>query len=113
MVYVKIKSIMIQRRSNLELLTMEATKVKGIVNQQGQLIIEENINLSPGEVEIVILKTEIQLSENKPEKKINKPIWEIAEDLIEDMSETEKAQLPRDGAVEHDHYIYGTPKINP
>ncbi len=35
---------------------MQATKLKGIVNQSGQLIIEEPINLSPGEVEVVILQ---------------------------------------------------------
>jgi hypothetical protein len=100
---------------------MKTTKLKGIINKQGELIVEETINLNPGEVEIVILqkddstniKTEIEhKTENQAEKKINKPIWEIAEDLIEDMSEEEKAQLPHDGAVEHDHYIYGTPKIN-
>jgi hypothetical protein len=92
---------------------MQATKLKGIINQEGQLIIEETINLSPGEVEVVILqtanstniKTEIQSSENQEEKKVNKPIWEIASELIEDMSEAEKAQLPHDGAVQHDHYI--------
>lgn len=100
---------------------MQATKLKGIINQKGQLIIEEIINLSPGEVEVVILQkddltnteTEIKPDENQPEKKVNQPIWEIAQDLIEDMSEAEKAQLPKDGAVQHDHYIYGTPKINP
>ncbi len=95
---------------------MQTTKLKGIINQQGQLIVEETVNLNPGEVEIVILHkddlTNIKM-ENQAEKKIDKPIWEIAEDLIQDMSEGEKAQLPHDGAIEHDHYIYGTPKINP
>ena len=95
---------------------MQTTKLKGIINQQGQLIVEETVNLNPGEVEIVILHkddlTNIKM-ENQEEKKIDKPIWEIAEDLIQDMREKEKAQLPHDGAVEHDHYIYGTPKINP
>jgi hypothetical protein len=100
---------------------VQATKLKGIINQQGKLIVEEPINLHPGEVEVVILQTddsakqkkEIKPAENQEKKKVTKPIWEIAEDLIEDMSEAEKAQLPHDGAVEHDHYIYGTPKINP
>ncbi len=99
---------------------MEATKVKGIVNDKGELIIEDKINISAGEVEIVILKMnnlndikpQNQLLINQEENKINKPIWEIAENLIEDMSDTEKAEFPRDGAIEHDHYIYGTPKIN-
>lgn len=39
-----------------------------------------------------------------------KPIWEIAQDITRDMTEEEIAQLPRDGAEQHDHYIYGTPK---
>jgi hypothetical protein len=92
---------------------MEATKIKGIINQKGKLIIEETINLSPGEVEIVILKTDNStIGENKTEKKITQPIWEIAEELTKNISETEKAELPKDGAVEHDHYIYGTPKLN-
>jgi hypothetical protein len=33
---------------------MEATKLKGIINQEGQLIIEENLNISPREVEVII-----------------------------------------------------------
>lgn len=91
------------------------SKVKAIVNHQGHLIVQETIHLTPREVEIVILQTdelnEIQTVETKSE--INKPIWEIAEELMEDISEEEQKQLPRDGAVQHDHYIYGTPKINP
>ncbi|AFZ47333.1 hypothetical protein Cyast_1368 [Cyanobacterium stanieri PCC 7202] len=99
---------------------MEAIKVQGVVNEQGQLIVEENINLSAGNVEIIILKKdklEHIETDNKPltnesEKNANKPIWEIAEELIEDVSDEDKARLPNDGAVEHDHYIYGTSKIN-
>lgn len=36
---------------------MEATKVKGIVNEKGQLILEENINLTPGEVKVLIFNS--------------------------------------------------------
>jgi predicted RNase H-like HicB family nuclease len=42
----------------------------------------------------------------------NKPIWEMAQDLVKDLTEEEKSELPKDGAEQHDHYIYGTPKIN-
>jgi predicted RNase H-like HicB family nuclease len=45
------------------------------------------------------------------ENNSNKPIWEIAQALTEDLTEDEKLSLPSDGAVQHDHYIYGTPKI--
>jgi len=50
-------------------------------------------------------------SESSPCQK-NRPIWEIAQDLIQDMTEEEISQLPIDGAEQHDHYIYGTPKQN-
>lgn len=43
-----------------------------------------------------------------PPKK--KHIWEIAAELVADMSEEDLARLPVDGAAQHDHYIYGTPK---
>jgi len=36
---------------------MLATKFKGIINEQGELIIQEKLNLSPGEVEVFILNT--------------------------------------------------------
>jgi hypothetical protein len=36
---------------------MQATKVKGIIDDSGQLIINEPINLSPGEVEVIVLQT--------------------------------------------------------
>ena len=39
-----------------------------------------------------------------------KPIWEVAEELFGDIPDEELAQLPPDGATQHDHYIYGTPK---
>jgi hypothetical protein len=34
----------------------------------------------------------------------------LAERFSTELTEEELAQLPIDGAVEHDHYIYGTPK---
>ena len=44
------------------------------------------------------------------QQKAKKPIWEVALDLIQDMTEEELNQLPVDGAEQHDFYIYGTPK---
>jgi hypothetical protein len=40
----------------------------------------------------------------------SKPIWEIAQEITQDMTIEEIAQLPKDGAEQHDHYIYGIPK---
>ena len=39
-----------------------------------------------------------------------KPIWEVADDLRKSVPLEEWAKLPTDGAAQHDHYIYGTPK---
>jgi hypothetical protein len=39
-----------------------------------------------------------------------KPIWEVAAELVAEIPEEDLARLPLDGAAQHDHYIYGTPK---
>ena len=41
-----------------------------------------------------------------------KTLLQLADDFTTDLPDETLAQLPRDGAVEHDHYIYGTPKIH-
>jgi hypothetical protein len=43
----------------------------------------------------------------------HKSIWQLAQEIIENIPEEELRLLPRDGAVNHDHYIYGTPKVEP
>jgi hypothetical protein len=42
-----------------------------------------------------------------------KHIWEIATELVAEIPEEDLARLPVDGAAQHDHYIYGTPKRTP
>ena len=41
---------------------------------------------------------------------VHKPIWEVFEEITASIPEEEWAKLPTDGAEQHDHYIYGTPK---
>jgi Arc/MetJ-type ribon-helix-helix transcriptional regulator len=43
----------------------------------------------------------------------HKPIWEVAEEIRKSVPAEEWEKLPRDGAEQHDHYIYGTPKRPP
>ena len=38
------------------------------------------------------------------------PIWERIVDLTADAPPEELAKPPTDGASQHDHYLYGTPK---
>jgi hypothetical protein len=40
----------------------------------------------------------------------NRPIWELFDEFTEDLPEEVLAKLPTDGAEQHDHYLYGTPK---
>jgi Arc/MetJ-type ribon-helix-helix transcriptional regulator len=42
-----------------------------------------------------------------------KPIWKEIEEIIASVPEEEFLKLPVDGAEQHDHYIYGTPKRSP
>ena len=40
----------------------------------------------------------------------SRPIWEMILDNMKDLAHEEFAKLPKDGASEHDHYLYGHPK---
>jgi hypothetical protein len=42
-----------------------------------------------------------------------KRIWERFQEILKDVPEEELRMLPRDGSVNHDHYIYGLPKKEP
>ncbi|MFM7449036.1 MAG: hypothetical protein ACKO24_10615 [Leptolyngbyaceae cyanobacterium] len=38
------------------------------------------------------------------------PLWELMAEFTQNLTATEVNQIPGDGAAQHDHYIYGTPK---
>jgi hypothetical protein len=46
---------------------------------------------------------------NEP-KGESRPIWDVILDNMKDVPPGEFARLPKDGASEHDHYLYGHPK---
>ena len=55
-----------------------------------------------------VLKNEVaQVADHKTD---NKPISEIIAEIMADVPPEVLAQLPKDGASQHDHYIYGWPK---
>ena len=39
-----------------------------------------------------------------------RPLWEIAEEISAEVPLEEWEKLPADGAEQHDHYLYGSPK---
>lgn len=52
-----------------------------------------------------------ETTEALPEKSpYNRPIWDIFEEVADSLPEEIIADLPTDGASQHDHYLYGSPK---
>jgi hypothetical protein len=43
-------------------------------------------------------------------KRESRPIWDVIVDNMKDVPPEEFARLPKDGASERDHYLYGHPK---
>ena len=43
-------------------------------------------------------------------EKTDKSVWELFEDASRELPNEELDRLPKDGSLQHDHYIYGTPK---
>ncbi len=42
----------------------------------------------------------------------HRPVWEIIGERMKTLPQDLLERLPRDGASEHDHYLYGSPKRN-
>ncbi len=49
---------------------------------------------------------------NSREEEERKPIWERIAERAKEVPDEVWETLPKDGAAEVDHYIYGTPKRN-
>lgn len=61
--------------------------------------------------EVLVLIDEMLRKEQKTEAgEAVRPIWEIIAELSAEIPLEEWAKLPTDGAEQHDHYLYGSPK---
>ncbi|MGC2659587.1 MAG: hypothetical protein WA324_16640 [Bryobacteraceae bacterium] len=49
-------------------------------------------------------------SSEPPVVEDDRPIWEIFADAMKDVPREDLALLPKDGAAQIDHYLYGHPK---
>ena len=49
--------------------------------------------------------------DNKTPKE-HRPIWEVITERMNTLPPEVFDRLPKDGASEHDHYLYGSPKRN-
>ena len=77
--------------------------------------IQEKLRTLPPEKQQRVLSlVEELLSENEVPKNndSSQPLWLIAEEISSQVPLEEWQKLPADGAEQHDHYLYGSPKRN-
>lgn len=77
--------------------------------------IQEKVKaLPPEKQQRVLSMVEEMLSEKEPGQDgvAVRPLWEIAEEISAQVPLEEWEKLPTDGAEQHDHYLYGSPKRN-
>lgn len=75
--------------------------------------IQEKVkDLPPEKQQRVLWIVEAMLSEKEgPHEHLpGRPLWEIAEEISSQVPLEEWEKLPTDGAEQHDHYLYGSPK---
>jgi hypothetical protein len=61
--------------------------------------------------EVLALVDQMLLKERQPETRKNgRPIWEIIEEIASEAPPGTWDDVPTDGSVNHDHYLYGAPK---
>lgn len=77
--------------------------------------IQEKIrSLPPEKQQLVLSLVEEMLSKEEvaQDRVAVRPLWEIAEEISSQVPLEEWEKLPADGAEQHDHYLYGSPKRN-
>jgi predicted DNA-binding antitoxin AbrB/MazE fold protein len=52
----------------------------------------------------------LDTAEDEISAAIEKPIWQVAEDLVRDIPRDVLDSIPTDSAAQHDHYRYAAPK---
>ena len=77
--------------------------------------IQEKVKaLPPEKQQRVLSMVEEMLSEREAtqDRVLVRPLWEIAEEISSQVPLEEWKKLPADGAEQHDHYLYRSPKRN-
>jgi len=72
--------------------------------------LEEHVHARPGVPTVAGNGDQTGLPGDHEQSPRRKRLGEMAADLLQDVPEEDFACLPGDGAEQHDHYIYGTPK---
>lgn len=72
-------------------------------------LVEKVRGLSPNQQREVLEFIE-NLDEPSLPTRDDRPIWEVIAEISASVPDEEWAKLPADGAEQHDHYLYGSPK---
>ena len=76
-----------------------------------QTILEKIHALPDNKQQEVLALVDEMLKEDERQPRRNvRPIWEIITELSAQVPMEEWEKLPSDGAEQHDHYLYGSPK---
>lgn len=67
---------------------MQAYKHKAIVNESGELVFQEPINITPGEVEVIILQSTATTTETPKQPKKREYKVQALKDLLENAPPT-------------------------
>ena len=79
-----------------------------------QAILEKIQALPDKKQEEVLALVDQMLKEGSPQTSENgRPIWEIIEEIANQAPPGTWDDVPSDGSVNHDHYLYGAPKQTP
>lgn len=69
----------------------------------------EKVQILPVDEQKKVLEI-VEQKVSSSRKKNARPIWEIAKEIGESIPLEEWENIPSDGSVNHDHYLYGAPK---
>jgi DNA-binding GntR family transcriptional regulator len=78
--------------------------------QAGLLAQAQNSGTTLEAVAEQVLARHVQEIRKEPINGEHRPIWEVISDIVKDVPDEVFDRLPRDGASQVDHYIYGLPK---
>lgn len=70
----------------------------------------EKLRGLPLEKQQEVLEFVENLAKRPATSRDDRPIWEVIREISAEVPDEEWAKLPADGAEQHDHYLYGSPK---
>ena len=83
-------------------ITIDATYEDGVLKPSQPLPLSEHAQVR------ITVESQMEAAEQSPNNEV--PRWEQILELTRDLPPEAFARMPTDGASQHDHYIYGSPK---